>query len=249
METPLEPTQKKKESFPAKKHRKILPTEKQDRVEELSKLNYLKHKDINIEKLASIGAMSAGIVHEIASPLAVIKGFSEILLKKLDKEENPFDPIEFKYLLSNIHKMSKYIEEISKNIKNMSRSDDSHETIPLKSLIADATNLFSIKLNKDNVALNIDHIADGLYVSCNRIEIIQVVVNLVSNASQAIRSLPDKWIRLETRIVDQMIEINVTDSGDGIPEDIAKNIFDLFFTTKATGAGTGFGLKIGRAHV
>ena len=92
----------------------------------------------------------------------------------------------------------------------------------------------------------IETIPDEVKVKCRPVQISQVIINLIGNACDAIESLPDKWIKIGIRNASGPIVLFVMDSGRGIPESIAKKIFQPFFTTKDVGKGTGLGLSISK---
>jgi C4-dicarboxylate-specific signal transduction histidine kinase len=91
-----------------------------------------------------------------------------------------------------------------------------------------------------------------VFLSCREAEIIQVLLNLINNACDAVASLPDKWVKVEFQIVDapagfkhrKEIIISVIDSGAGIPKNIVDKLMQPFFTTKDPDKGTGLGLSI-----
>ena len=80
--------------------------------------------------------------------------------------------------------------------------------------------------------------------SCNEVALAQVIMNLITNSLDAISDLEERWIKIDTRIVDDVLKINFTDSGRGIPDEISTKIMQPFFTTKDPGSGTGLGLII-----
>jgi len=90
----------------------------------------------------------------------------------------------------------------------------------------------------------LESLPEDLCFEGREVEISQVVLNLLSNASDAIETLSDKWIKLSVFSRQDFVEIHITDSGDGIRPEIRKKIFQPFFTTKAIGRGTGMGLSI-----
>jgi C4-dicarboxylate-specific signal transduction histidine kinase len=83
-------------------------------------------------------------------------------------------------------------------------------------------------------------------VLCREVQLSQVIINLVNNASDAIIDLPEKWIELDVTKDEtgKKIIISLTDSGNGIPQEIAKKLMTAFFSTKGVGKGTGLGLSI-----
>jgi C4-dicarboxylate-specific signal transduction histidine kinase len=98
------------------------------------------------------------------------------------------------------------------------------------------------------VNLDIVAVEDG-QVNCRPTQLSQVLLNLLSNAFDAVSALSEKWVRLTVTQEEQKLIIKVIDSGNGIPSDIAEKIMQPFFTTKVIGKGTGLGLSISRGII
>ena len=81
---------------------------------------------------------------------------------------------------------------------------------------------------------------------CDEIEIEQVLVNLINNGIDAVKNLPEKWVRVTIFEDPTQVILQISDSGSGIPEKIRHRLFDPFFTTKGVGEGTGLGLSIAK---
>jgi C4-dicarboxylate-specific signal transduction histidine kinase len=80
-------------------------------------------------------------------------------------------------------------------------------------------------------------------------EISQMLVNFILNACDAVQDLPERWITIDAQERSGLVEFLITDSGPGIPEDIAEKMFQPFYTTKPVGRGTGLGLSIARSII
>lgn len=195
-------------------------------------------------KLASFGEMAAGIAHEINNPLSVISGMIGIV-KKLSTSEN----IDTKKLLSIINKVENSIDRINKIIKgmkNLSRdgANDPFEYALVAEIIDDAYTFFYKKCEKNNTQLRILDYPVNLGLECQIVQVSQVLVILLNNSLDAISELEEKWIEVQVTDFYNSVRISVTDSGKGIPQDLADKIFSPFFTTKAVGRGTGLGLSL-----
>lgn len=81
-------------------------------------------------------------------------------------------------------------------------------------------------------------------VLAHRQNVIRVMTNLLENASDAVSNLPVRWVKITTRLIGAMLEIRVSDSGSGVPKEVANQIFVPFFSTKDAGHGSGLGLSI-----
>ena len=96
------------------------------------------------------------------------------------------------------------------------------------------------------IELAIDPIPEGLQAQCRSAQVAQVLLNLLSNAYDAVESQVKRWVRISVAARGDEVEIAVTDSGRGIPPKIAPRIMEPFFTTKEIGRGTGLGLSLSK---
>ncbi|MFT6630387.1 MAG: PAS domain S-box-containing protein [Bacteriovoracaceae bacterium] len=193
-------------------------------------------------QLASVGEMSANIAHEIANPLTIIYGRNNTLLKcandveKLEKTQQ------------SISGAIERIQKIIKGLKRLSRKSqsDEFELVSLKALVDETLNFSKEALKSNQIELMFDDIHDDIFVECREIEISQVLLNLLSNARDAIieSKTTDKWIKVQFRDKGEHIIFNVSDSGPGIPKENRDKIMESFFTTKKMGKGTGLGLSL-----
>lgn len=204
----------------------------------------MREKIQNDERLRTIAELSTGIVHEIKNPLSVIKGSADIILAKEDLDlDIIFD------LASRIDKMSERILKIIDGLKNIARdnSGDEKELTILKDIIEESVLICKSKVYKHGVDFNIlNETAENLKVHCIEGQIIQILVNLIGNACEAVSDLESKWVNLEIKETDTNITLSVIDSGSGIPAEILKRMFEPFYTTKTKEIGTGMGLGICR---
>ena len=205
--------------------------------EKIIEIQALQKIVINVEKLASIGTMAAGMAHEINNPLAGIKGIAEVLLYIEEIGDNNTKK-SLKDIISNCDR----IAEIIKKLKGFSKITDEKQYIMIKDLINDAVDILkqSKKIDRhEQLAGNFN--VSNAKIFCNRNEIIQVFLNLIENSYDAIEK--DCQITIDVFEFDEKIEILYKDNGKGIDETIKDKIFDPFFTTKRE-KGTGLGLFI-----
>ena len=126
---------------------------------------------------------------------------------------------------------------------------DSIEEVNLRSFVEDTLGLCMERMRNHGVQFSADPIDEKLAFQGRGTEISQVLVNLLNNADDAIGKLPEKWIKLSVQGNAEWLEILVTDSGNGIPPEFQKKLFQPFFTTKEIGKGTGLGLSISHGIV
>jgi len=210
-----------------------------DLVEAEEKTKMERAKSIHTAKLASLGEMSAGVAHEINNPLAIISGNAALLPKIIG------NPEKIENCINAIQKASGRIVKIVNGLRKFSRTSEQSELSKnsLHHIIHEAINMTDSKVKREFVVLSYEHSSEP-NVICNEIEIEQVLVNLISNAVDAIKKNDDKWIQIKLFEIGQQVVVQVRDSGKGIPKEVARNLFQPFFTTKAVGEGTGLGLSI-----
>lgn len=215
----------------------------------LSRLERERRAAQRADELANLGEMAAGIAHELGTPLATLQGRIELLEQRLAAE--PVDPDELRRTVRTLGKLGERITRIVGTVRSLARdaSGDPFEEVALAQLIRDVLVLAEDRLRKLDVSIALGPIAEDLRVECRAAQVSQVLLNLVGNAADAVRELPERWIRIDVRESRHAVEIAVTDSGSGIPAPIRDRIMAPFFTTKPPGEGTGLGLSISRAFV
>lgn len=200
-------------------------------------------------RLASLGEMAGGVAHEINNPLFIIIGTAEKIkkmLKDTDTAKNQIDE-ELTKLISIALRAGKIANGLLAFSRD-ARNDPFHPT-SVDSLVKGALNLCQEKFKAHGVTLEVSDFTD-FQVECRDSQISQVILNLLNNSFDAIKGLPEKWIRLEIKNDRNLyLEASVTDSGNGIAPEIADKIMQPFFTTKQVGQGTGLGLSISRGII
>lgn len=227
----------------------------------LEEMVKLKIKEIDEERiktqqsaqLAALGEMTGGIAHEINNPLMIIAGTVSILKKKInDPTMTDEKKIE---LLSTIKATVERVSKIIKGMRNISRQSDNEDKsqCSFDDLLTDVLSIASEKFKNKNIELRIVMEKDDSTRPINifRVQISQVLVNLLNNAYDAILEFDykERWVEVKYKIQNNDIYIFVTDSGNGIPENVREKIFNPFFTTKPIGKGTGIGLSISKSII
>src|SRR3989339_512655 len=224
--------------------RKSLETEIDNVYEKLERTNNELKTAQNVamqsEKMAAIGQLAGGVAHEINNPIAVILGFSQVLTKRLLESDANCMP------LRSIEREALRCKKLVNDLLTFSRtSKSSMEPIDLNVAIDGALSLVETKAKMRNIGLirNFDDKLPNITANSNQIQ--QVIINLCNNAIDAIlESASDGQITITTKCHDGFIEISVSDTGSGIPEEVRKHLFEPFFTTKEVGKGTGLGLSL-----
>ncbi|MBI4248845.1 MAG: HAMP domain-containing histidine kinase [Elusimicrobia bacterium] len=196
---------------------------------------------IQSEKMAAVGQMAAGMAHEINNPMGVILGFAQGLAKRLQAGDPMALPVK------SIEREALRCKELMQNLLLFSRSSKSQERedLDLNASVEGALALVRVRAKMANVEL-VPEFAAGLpKVTANKNQIQQIVVNLCNNAVDAMPEGGQITVRTgHLAGPPAQIELQVQDTGPGIPEEIRAKIFEPFFTTKSLGKGTGLGLSL-----
>lgn len=198
-------------------------------------------KTFHASRLSSLGEMAGGVAHEINNPLTIIQGLSNTMLK----DSPTMDP-EFVKKLTKIHSASERIAKIVKGMKLISSKNDKieHERVHLDKIFEISLGLFEERLKNEKIDFTLIN-PDNPAIICNPLQVSQIFINLLSNAVDALQKDEEKrFIRIEAGTIDNNVVIRLINSGPLLSPEIAKKIFEPFFSTKAMGQGTGLGLSI-----
>jgi len=216
-----------------------------DRYKEVQRLNNrlyeLQQQLLHAERLSIAGRMVAQVAHEIGTPLHAIAGHLELLRAELDKTGTTQPRKRLQIIEEQIQRMS----GILRQLLSLVRSDaPAHETVDAAALIRECVDLVTpgIHTNGLSLALNVDR--DVPPVFGNRAQLMQVILNLLSNAIDATPRGGTITINARKRRDGNRLQISVEDTGIGIPAHKHKEIFAAFVTTKPHGKGTGLGLYL-----
>lgn len=214
-------------------------------VEKQQELDALKTATISASRMAILGEMTSGIAHEINNPLTVISGLADQIVRSISEEA--LEPRDVNTKISKIKQMTERVQKIVKGIKSHARdggADPFHSNL-VRDLINESLSLCVDNLKAHDIKIILDDVDPGIVLDCRGTQISQVILNLISNAKDAIKNqAEDRWIKVSARDTGNFIEFSLTDSGNGISPEIREKILQPFFTTKAVGEGTGLGLTI-----
>ncbi|WP_449241322.1 ATP-binding protein [Desulfoscipio gibsoniae] len=196
------------------------------------------------DKLAAIGEMAAGVAHELNSPMTVVIGNSQMIMRDGEIEENSVE------LLQDVINCGLRCKRIIQNLLTFSRQDQRPMSrTNLNKVVESVLSLVQYQINRSNVdiILNLDpHLPNVL---ANEQQLDQVLINLLLNARDALENNPrDKKITITSKIrkadKGEYITVTISDNGEGIPAENIMKIFNPFFTSKETNRGTGLGLSV-----
>ena len=194
---------------------------------------------VQSEKMAAFGQLGAGIAHEVKNPLAGILGYTQLSLRKVEKETQIY-----KNLLI-IEKETKRCKEIIESLLRFARQEKYNvELVEINRVIKDAAAIVDHQLGINQIRLEMELVPGLPQIMGNANQIQQVLMNLMLNAQQAMDGTPGV-VKLNSRLLDAgHIELRVSDNGPGMSEEVKARLFEPFFTTKTSGNGTGLGLSV-----
>ncbi len=203
----------------------------------------LRHSD----KLATIGTLASGLAHEIGTPLGVIRGRAEHLLRSNPDERKLAQGLEI--IINQIDRITRIVRML---LDFGRRREPIRVTSDLRAIVQRTLHLLETEAENRNIRLVSDLGARPLMVDCDVDQMQQVFVNLGMNALDAMASSGGELqVSAQRRIADgrEQVRLCFEDNGPGIHEELKDRVFDPFFTTKDPGKGTGMGLAVSQSIV
>ena len=201
------------------------------------------------QKLESIGTLAGGVAHEINIPIMGIMNYAQLIGERLDPSQKQLS----EFSAEIIHE-TKRVAEIVHNLLTFARQEkQSHSPARMADILDGTLILIRTIIKRDQITLEVDVPDDLPKIKCHSQQIQQVVMNLLTNARDALNERypeydPDKTIRVTVHPFEKdgrrWLRTIVEDHGGGIPDKIRERIFDPFYTTKDRATGTGLGLSI-----
>jgi signal transduction histidine kinase len=236
-------------------------------------LRAMQERIITQEKLASLGQLTAGVAHEIKNPLNFVMNFSSLSVDLLEELREHLDGLKstldadlradiediLDTLTLNLHKTREHGQRADNIVRDMldhsRESTGELELTDINQLLEEYVGLAYHGMRSQDSSFNVtieqDYSPEIKPVRVVKQDLGRAFLNIITNAFQALhehaQTKPndfDPKIGVTTGRRDDLIEIRIRDNGPGIPDDIARNIFTPFFTTKPAGSGTGLGLSI-----
>ena len=200
---------------------------------------------IQTAKMAALGDMAAAAAHEVNNPLTIISGRADQILSESAK--NSLDAEKVAKFTSAIHENVTRIARVVKALKSFSVPVDSVEKskIHVSHIVENMVALYKERARDAKVKFKVDIHEDSV-ILCSQLQISQILLNLLNNAFDAVQKLDEKWIKISVSKTSQVAEIQIMDSGSGIPLDVRRKIMEPYFTTKPPGRGCGLGLNVSK---
>jgi len=192
------------------------------------------------EKLSVVGQTLASVAHELNNPLAAIVGYADIL------GSSDVSP-DIERILARVREQATRASRIVRNLLNVARKRGPERTlVAINDIVQSVIDLFAYDARLSNILILPSLAPDLPNVLADRHSIQQVLVNLVQNAIQALRTRGSGRIEIRTSYEKGVVQLAVRDDGPGIPPENRAKVFEAFFTTKGPDEGTGLGLAISR---
>ncbi|MDD2555789.1 MAG: ATP-binding protein, partial [Syntrophaceticus sp.] len=194
-------------------------------------------------RLAALGEMAAGVAHELNTPLAVIIGDAQLLIRNTPKDDHRYK------ILDDIKTCGLRCKRIVRGLLTFSRQEQYvFQPVCLNEVVREALKLVSYSIETENIKIQRELDDQIPIVGGNSQQLEQVIVNLLLNARQSFDEGNDSEhiITVETGFDQErkQVFIKISDNGQGIPQEILTKIFDPFFTSKGSSKGTGLGLSV-----
>jgi C4-dicarboxylate-specific signal transduction histidine kinase len=194
-------------------------------------------------KLATLGELTTGVAHELNNPLNNISLFIGNVVDQIELGQP--DEARMRHNLQTAMQQVRKATEIISHLRTFGRvASVTHESVSVNEVIERAISLVQEQIRLRGIELECDLSPRNPMINGNPIQLEQVFINLLTNARDALADSPRRAIRISTTTEHDLITVEFSDTGPGIPAEIQHRIFDPFFTTKEVGKGTGLGLSI-----
>jgi signal transduction histidine kinase len=189
------------------------------------------------ERVAELGTLAASMAHEIGTPMNVILGRAEYLMQRTDDETMKKG---LAIIATQVERITKLMNQLLACVR---RGPPNFGPVDLRGVVKDCLDAVEERLSRHRIQVVSEHDEDLPQIHGDRDQMMQVLLNLVLNAVQA---MPESGTLRMAAVPEgaQHIRLTVADTGHGIPPDVLPNIFEPFVTTKARGKGTGLGLTV-----
>ncbi|MDB4953330.1 MAG: sensor signal transduction histidine kinase, partial [Myxococcales bacterium] len=203
-----------------------------------SKIDLLQQQIVRAERLATLGELAAGVVHELNNPLTSITVYAEYLVRKLESQGAEEPDVE---KLRRIGASAQRILRFSRDLVQYARpSAKDIERIDLAAVVRQSVSICEHLVERGGIELGIEVDPQLPVVQAIGGQLEQVLINLITNAVHAVESGGKVVVRAQLEGPSSVL-IEVADSGPGVPDEDRERIFEPFFTTKPDGKGTGLG--------
>ncbi len=195
-----------------------------------------------VSRVTELGAMTSSIAHETNQPLTAISTYLYALRRLLQNRVEDLPP-QADQIIEKAQAQTQRASQVIRQIREMTRAGDGErQPEDINALVQEAIEIGLIGVTEREITLDRELDPRLPPCECNRIQIQQVVINLVRNGAEAMRDSPERRLAVHTREEAGMLHISVTDTGPGIPERVRERLFQPFVTSKPDGIGIGLSI-------
>lgn len=197
----------------------------------------------HVNRVTTMGEMAAGIAHEVNQPLSAIATYADAGLRIVDSPDPDLQKLA--YAMRSIAEQARRAGDVVQRMRDMARDGESPRTeVDLHEILRDLLVLLELEARDSEAPIKLDLAKTGARVLVDRVQIQQVIINLVRNGLEAMikRSQAEQGIRIETRHLGDAVAVTVVDHGEGVPLDKVDSIFLPFESTKPNGMGIGLSI-------
>ena len=213
-----------------------------ERTEFESRLEQMKSELIHVSRLSAMGTMASTLAHEINQPLTAIATYAEAAGTILGAEE--VDRELLREIFSEVSGQSLRAGSIVRRLRDfVSRGETAKTVEDLPQLINEASALALVGSRERGISAQFDYAPDATPVLVDRVQIQQVLINLMRNAMEAMEGCPRRRLSVTTTLTDpETVQVTVADTGTGIAPEMRERLFEAFASTKSSGMGLGLSI-------
>ncbi len=203
-----------------------------------------------LARLNELGEMASTLAHELNQPLSAIANYVQGCVRIVAQLEGEVSD-RLRFALNETAKQALRAGDIIRHLREfVTRGDTDKHPSDIKQLVEEAAALALMGSKERGIRTEFDYDPAPAIVLVDRVQVQQVLTNLMRNAIEAMRDGPERRLTLRTRVIDDMIHVHVEDTGTGIAPEVASRLFQPFVTSKASGMGIGLSIsrRIIRAH-
>lgn len=210
-------------------------------VREITEQKKLQRKIFQADRFSAMGKFSAGLVHDIRSPLTIIKGFNDCVQESETCQQD-------KQLMATIELVTRAVAKIEYFTTQLLHSPEAGacedlREIDLVGVVKTSLEMLSTKIRDNEVSID-NALPDSCRLQGRQHQLEQVFSNIISNACDAVKGMDERLVTMRMIVEDEQVTVAISDTGTGIVPEVQDKIFDSFFTTKDREQGVGLGLSI-----
>jgi two-component system sensor kinase FixL len=198
---------------------------------------------LHATRLTSTGQLAAALAHELNQPLTAILNYANALAEMVEWDKLPQGEVT-KEILTKVGEQTERAGEIIRRLRGfVEKREPNRAPENLNKAVNDAINLGLVGASDDNIKLHVNLDSDLPRVAIDKVQIQQVIINLLRNASEAMQHSSKRELTVRTFLEDGgFAAVSVSDTGSGLTDKIRKRLFEPFVTTKSTGLGIGLSI-------